>query len=1546
MGRKRPRRLQWGRAPPGTPGAPLPDAMATTRTQTEPPQAQERESVLMAPPRPRRHREWPQRVARAVCVVLAGIGLLPLLTGLVVRSAWARAWAAGEAERLLSQQGVLASFGPSLHVWPLEVELAGLRVESSDGGGPLLECTRVVVRPKLFSLLAGKIAIDEVALAAPRVRAVVRDGKLASLALKGGGSIDQGPVHAPFNTFSVTDASLDLEVDGTRVEARGLDLDLTSEDDLTGGSSFEIALRAGRTSVHRLRTMPDGSRASDDDTLCSVEGRARVDPGSILIRRFDGIGSADLDDADEPSENDGAEQARECNLPAGDKRRVEVSLGHVRVTLPDGQGKLPHVEGHVRARAPIQLAERAVSLPETDGWIGIDADVRYADDTILPDVSGTFEAHDVRLDQYGFAQELQTQLTIRRNVVESPKTTIRLAGGTVTLSDTLVDPLARGAKLQHTRLDATGVDFTALMRDLGVHKSSWVGWEIREIHAPLVSGTLAPLKIDGDFTAKTYSFGVYDRPAEDRARERLFGFSEAQLAAHFAVRPDALRFSDVRADLPRSHLDGGFVSIGFHNDLRVDAPHISADLDDVSPIGPVPMRGTIQASARITGTFHHPEPEADIQSIAGFVVSDVAFGDVSAGHVTVDVSKLEVGITGVRAKRRDSAYEVPTAKLTFGGARGFDVDAVASSPAFGLRDLLSMFALEDDPRYDGIDATMAARADVHVALGGPEDACGGGYVEVGTKVRLRNVAIYGEHFAQGDADMSLRWYDRRRGIAGADMDVRSFVLDKVQPPVGTRAGATGTVLGSASIQRGGTLAANVMVEGVPLSRVDALGRYKGAVEGSVSGVAHVTGELDDFRPDAGIVARAEVDVASTRVRGTPLPGSHLDVRMTHRMPQVHASLGRTGCGAPVGPLFDKAAFLADTSSHGELTVQGDLLGGTVHLRDVVATRAKSSHVTGRVSLRGLDLGAIARIIAPRKTEDDEGAPAAPSAEVGGQLWGELIADDVPVDAPSRARGTLLLGPTVVSSGGQKLTLQPPREPIVLADDALTMPPLQVTLDTPEGFRGGFVLTGGATKVTSDPTLALAARLDPVDLAILRRLIPKVDRASGILEGNLRVVGRAAAPTVTGELRATGNDIQVHGLPGSINDVRVDVTAKGNEIVASGLGKFAGGTVAFEGSVPVQGLEVGSLDSRVAVRGVRLAPADGVTATVDADLEITYESSARRAASASLPRVTGDVTLVSLAYTRPISLSADLTNLATRAKRTEVEAYDPALDVVALDLRVHSRAPIVIKNNFVEVQLRIDSDTLDVTGTNQRIGLRGTLRAVPGGRFHFQANDFDVRQALIRFDDPTRIAPNVDITAVTEYRRYSDTSAGAAAGAGATGGPAAASIGSTRGGSLWRITLHAFGDADDLHVEMTSEPALSQEDIVLLLAVGMTRAELDQLGASSVGASVALNYLGAASGADRAVKQALPIIDDFRFGSAYSTVTGKTEPQLTIGKRLTNAVRASVTTGLSENRELRSNIEWRLNQRLSVQSSYDNINDVSSSSLGNIGMDLRWRLDFE
>ena len=72
----------------------------------------------------------------------------------------------------------------------------------------------------------------------------------------------------------------------------------------------------------------------------------------------------------------------------------------------------------------------------------------------------------------------------------------------------------------------------------------------------------------------------------------------------------------------------------------------------------------------------------------------------------------------------------------------------------------------------------------------------------------------------------------------------------------------------------------------------------------------------------------------------------------------------------------------------------------------------------------------------------------------------------------------------------------------------------------------------------------------------------------------------------------------------------------------------------------------------------------------------------------------------------------------------------------------------------------------------------------------------------------------------------------------------------------------------------------------------------------------------------------------------------TEPTVTIGKRLAQRIRAYVTSGLTESREIRSHLEWRLSPRVSFEGSYDNVTDVSSSALGNLGADVRWRLEFE
>jgi translocation and assembly module TamB len=1437
-----------------------------------------------------------------------------MLLGSVVRSSRAREWAASETERLLREQGVSASYGVAVRFWPMALELTDLRVASSDGGMPALVSPRVSVRPRFFALLSGKLAIDQIEIDAPSVRLEWQEGKIKNLDLKlpessGGGG---WPTHAPFNVFTVAGADVDLTADGLHAVASEIDLDVTADEDPVEGLSFEVAVRAAESRITRHRPVPGAEAgpnallAVDDDTLCSIDGRFRFEPHAVLVRRLVASGTADLDPA--------SDSAASCSLPSLDKHHVELAVNHVRVGLPKHPGDALRVNGHVKARLPIGLAGRFIALPKTDGWVGADLEVRYAEDTVLPDLEGHVEAHGIQLERYRFAHEVQADVHLQKSVLTIPHATIGIADGVATFTDLTLEPLAKGAPMK-TKVDVVHASFTTLMSDLGVSDHAHVTWDLREVHAPVLSGTLVPLHLDGDFVAQTGNFLVFDRAVDDPARQRIIGIKDAGIHARVAIRPNALEFGGIHLNLPNSVLDNGFCSIGFSNEIKVSVPASKIDLVDLTPLATIPLAGLIDMKAQMSGVFTAPHLDADA-SIQNFVFGDMPFGNIMASHVSL--TGLVVDLKDVAAVKGRSTYEMPSGRLDFGTGAPLLMDAKVTSSNLGVRDFLGVFKMEDDPRFADIDGTLETNSTIHLALGGPEDTCGAGYLDVRANTHAEHLKLFGESFDDGDIDLGYRWTDRLAGLAGADIDVRALTLHKVHAR--GKGPVLGVVLGSGTLRRGGALNASLVLQSLPLSRIESLGSLANQVDGTASGLLQVEGTLEAY------TVQGDVQVSPVHLRGANFGGSHVRVAMT-QTPPTSKPAGRTRCGGPISPPFDKAAYLASTASQGQFTFDGDLFGDQVHLDHLTMTRQKAVEVAGKIGLRGLSLGPL--LAALRTGSEADATPAL--SHVEGEVTADVAVDRLNVaDLP---HAMVRVSPTklVASRGGQAVVLQTTAATIALANDTLTVPPLVLQLRSPGGLQGACTVKGTIGSVSRDPDLAMTADLAPIDLGILVGVVPKIERSVGTLSGTVAAKGRLSSLDLAGKLQVRGGEFAVHGWPSDLSEVNVDVAIDGSEArIARGTAKFAGGTLNLTGSAPIKGSSLGTATAAVAAREIHLSPSAGISATLNADLDLSINSQATGADA--LPHVTGEVNVTSFEYTRPINLEASA--LGGVSKRTNVEVYDPSLDALKMDILVKSRVPLRIRNNLVEIALRIDSEAVLVTGTNQRFGLRGELKALPGGRFHLRANDFDVRQGVIRFEDPTRIAPSVDVTAVTEYRRYTETSAGAAASAG------------TGTGGVWRITLHAYGDADHLRLDMTSDPPLSQEDIVLLLTIGMTRAEVDQLQAGSLGASAALEALATVSGADRAVKAAFPVIDDFRFGSAYSPQTGRTEPQVIVGKHLTDAVRASVATSVGEDEELRANIEWRLNQRLGVQAAYDNINDVSSSVVGNVGVDLRWHLEFE
>lgn len=1467
------------------------------------------------PSRPRR-RDLGRIFARVLCFLLATLALLPVALAMGLRSTAVRKWAAAKVEEVARAQKVVGTFSIEVSLVPLAFVLRDVRIESSDGGPPALLAQRLVVRPKLFGLLAGKVAIDQVSIERPTVRVVLEKGELKNLAIKlpESDKTASGPFHAPFKAIAITEGAFDVRIDETTLRGKGLDLDLEAQDDVRAGSSFETKLWVSSGTVERERTSAAGERAFDEDRLCDLKGTLRIDPDAITVHRLALAASVDLDPAK------GTMPA--CGLPEDDRRRVDASLSQLRVRLPKDTEALPQISGHVKARAPIGLGERFVSMPPNDGWVGVDVEMRFVDGMRLPELDGSIRGAGLQITHYRFAEKLEGQLRTRGDVVMAPRLAVVVGDANVTLSDVEVQPFVKGIPLK-TGLEIKGLNFTSLMRDLGVHPHSHVAWDIQEGKVATMAGTIIPLRLDGDLAAKTEGFAVYDAPADSpksKVKSRLIGVPQALLNAHVAIRHDGVQFQRLKVTTPKSLIEGGLVSLGYNEILRVELPAAKLDLGELSPLGNVTISGQADAQVEVTGAFGDPRIEADA-TIQAFSIGDIPFGNITAAHVRF--RDLVVGLTNVKATKGKSHYEMPTATIDFGGAAGLAMDGVVTSPSFDFRDFLALWHMEDDPRFQEIEGSLATRSNVHIALGGPRDPCGGGFVDIDAHAKLKDVTFFGERFDDGEVDLDYEWRDRLAGLYGADIQVHSFSLRKLRPSSrapGTPGPQGGTILGSAAVTKG-RISGNVVIQGVPLSTVQTLGPLGQKLEATAAGFARLSGTVDEYTIDG------DLDVSPTLLRGTRFGPSRLHFKMQEAPTTKAKVVGKSGCGAPILEAFDKDAYLRDKSVHGETRINGELFGGQVKINDASMTREDDPAFKADIELKKLDLGSVTRLATTTGTEGDEATEGAPTE---GTLSGGLVLSGLRKSDYSKARIDFSPTELSVTQGGQRLSLKSTDVRLSVKDDAMTVPPLAFELRAENGLAGTVRLSGTAKKITRGAELDLAAQLDPIDLGVLAGTIPRIQKAQGQLAGVVRVKGRAVSPDVQGRVAITNGDFVVQGLPSAITAVNVEVEADSNEIrIARGNARFAGGTLGLTGRLPLRGMGFGAGEVGVAARGVRFAPDDGIKLTADADLvlELSPPTNAR-GGRGKLPHVAGDVLITSFEYSRPMALTGSLGD--PKARRASVESYDPTLDSVTLDINVRARTPLRIRNNMVDVQLGIESDALQVVGTNQRIGLRGELKSQPGGRFHFRSSEFEVRQALLRFDDPTRIAPNIDVVAMTEYRRMGDSANVSGAG---------------RQAGLWRITLHAYGEVDNLKLDMTSDPPLSQEDIVLLLTVGMTRTELDQLQAGALGAGAALEAIAAASGADSAVKKAVPVIDDFRFGSAYSSRTGRTEPQVTLGKRITENVRASVTTSLAEDRELRSNIEWRLSRDWSLRGTYDNINDAASSTVGNLGAEVRWRFEF-
>jgi autotransporter translocation and assembly factor TamB len=284
-------------------------------------------------------------------------------------------------------------------------------------------------------------------------------------------------------------------------------------------------------------------------------------------------------------------------------------------------------------------------------------------------------------------------------------------------------------------------------------------------------------------------------------------------------------------------------------------------------------------------------------------------------------------------------------------------------------------------------------------------------------------------------------------------------------------------------------------------------------------------------------------------------------------------------------------------------------------------------------------------------------------------------------------------------------------------------------------------------------------------------------------------------------------------------------------------------------------------------------------------------------------VTGDVEVQSAKYTKTLRPEKALVDFGKRladvTARREKSAFRVRLDINAI-----ADGTIRIKNNLADAQAKGE---FKVVGDSSRVIILGSFD-VNEGFVEFRGNRYEMKRAVVDFQDPRRNNPRIDGRAETKKGNVT-------------------------------VTVTVTGTLEKYEVDMFSDPPLGKNDIVALLSLGVTTQALaGQEGTvgSAAAASLALGpYKG---GIEEGIRGAVGL-DRFAVEPGFSATTKTIEPRFIVGKSFGDRATVAVSTSVGTTAESSATAEYKLRENIYLQGAWES---ATVTREGDLGADLKFR----
>jgi translocation and assembly module TamB len=770
-----------------------------------------------------------------------------------------------------------------------------------------------------------------------------------------------------------------------------------------------------------------------------------------------------------------------------------------------------------------------------------------------------------------------------------------------------------------------------------------------------------------------------------------------QLKATCNARLDAgrLAFDALQISWPPSETLQGSAQLGRDAELTAELSAPELALAELGPVGGLALAGHGRVALRAKGPVQAPELHASL------ALSDAAIGGIALGKLNAELDITDAGrsLAIQHAEIVDSQRRLSSDGSLLHFAAGLaEARARIKVTHLPLTELYRLLGAGDDPMLRRLQGDTAGDVDLTYRRAETDHQ-----LELELGLRLLDIELAGYRFDRGQLRARVAIPDGAHGLAGGVLTLEQMTL-----------GAGEGTLELSGEMRRGALGMHVAMRALPLARDAWFHDHFASLTGRIAG----QGEL---KSDA---ATARADIALS-VEDLKLADAALGRVQLRALLRDRASAADSECSE--GPAALKSGALGAANSSAWL-ICGKGLRDQLRV-DLALGNGESRPVRGLFALDDFALSAFL-------------PEASPGARVPGTLTAQFQVSGGGLDNLDHLSGQLRV---------EKLALG--ADDMALANSA----PFELQLQAGEIALKGAALRGPKQKFVLRAAGALghSARLiadGTVSASAFTHAGEPMVEAFGDVGMHLewspfsqtqtqpRLRGRVALNAVSVRVGA-GTFLRNLGGELEVSDERVHVAA-----VSAELG---GGQLQLDGQLALSGFAVANYALKLTAAHVALEPQPLIEVLLDADTHVDWSG------GAALPRLTGDVRLKRALYGKQIQVNEAIAALSHQASAAAKKA---PRDRLLVDLTLSHEQPLRIRNSLLdgEVMVMGPEHKLRIVGSDRQLGLAGQL-AITRGRVLFYGDQFHVTHGEIAFTDPTRIAPQFDVSAVADRPKRPDTS---------------------------------------------------------------------------------------------------------------------------------------------------------------------------------------------